>query len=1333
MKSFALLKTNVGLTTNIKIMINSNYNLSLSSIESNDELSNSKYKKVSFVKENYYDELINYFYDKLPSDTAFNIKYDNDIDSMSTDYASQYNELYQYGARNIANNKEYSEEYEYFAPLYISPNKLPKNFIIFRVDGSGIDNINKDNVKKNIFNNFKTVKLFDLTKNSILGEWLDINFNNNYFFPLTSFEMSFDNLEFSKWNGIDYETGGYTSKSLFFENIYREEKEIYEFEKFIFDGYKNNKIVYPNILNLSFLYDDAPANEDGFRKWSLNRYYGFYLDDMVKVKSISPYITPFIKNNVVIQSNNILYSPDGDPFVDGFSDQELYYIEYQNEYYKVVKFEEEGKITLQNIQSDNIVNKEYRTEYITRYKIISDINLENKEKEINKNIALIGSDIQNHNMLLTYDNEPYTIIDWSTADIWLIKIDDMYHNLIKNKDGNIIINSDYSFLISENEYKYWINKNDPTYTTTTNFTPNINNPPKKFDIYKLNFTDIKDFDTKIIDTEYSKYEYEKKSSLTETDETKMYLTNLNSISNPKNYDDFILNENVVNIPVSSEYTANYETFKISNGNLSDIWRINSVYCRWGFKNSISSNDMPYLLNNSLLFEDYNRTVNPFDQNPNRIERNLDYFYTINSSTASYIHHSLHIENQNNADIDLSFKFELDKYLNLGTYSIGTYSATYSFDYFTYFFDRNAKFDNGEFNKNIKKYSILNKGNNTIPNITLFRGIKFLIYDVADIKKDVETKNIEVLNLKTENTFDDYKFSILLSDNDYTLTDSNINNLCTLTQSQNSMNWIIFNEWEMDKNYSKDDIVIKDDILYIATNDNITLTPLGITASLSSDWAIYSSTFSNIFWNPDSNYSISSNGIVTDNKIVYNAGDYYCYIGGTDDFWKQDNNGYPYGDTVLFNGKYYISMTSSNTYRPDYSQPFKITKEFNIDRTKLDGTDVYDYIGSYYWVATQSTSPKWKMIEIWNPSTYYSSSNTYIVHNDIVYSTTLSQTGNEPGISSDWKREYSLEPDTSIIYSDINNPIIKMNNSYYMIKSNTSNSTLQNGINIYINKKWKNILINIDIADNTIPGLSETDRDYLYNKLNSKLTAYNFIQCFNNISNKYGFSDYINYIIIDENNIIKKYNYNSIDGIPYYIMCETPDEINMKHDSLTYIPINLPKDIKPQKVINNNISQDLSNLNYYNSIPISANIKSNEYVMDIQNDTIYRFSGFYEPIFYDIQLFEKNFFSTSVGNYIFDTNLTEFGLIKERKIRKINHKGSVLKLNNIKDQISIYPMLQEFGYLTTDSFIFKSTWDIGYHICTSTNPNLLASVKSKETMIKNINTIGIQEIIKNISL
>lgn len=1344
-------------------MVDSNYNLSLSSIESNEELSNSKFKKVSFNRKNYYDELVSFFYKNLPVDIAFSIKYDNDIDTVGREYNTQYDEIYQYGARNIFNNKDYKEEFEYFAPLYISPNNLPKFFIVFRVDGPGIESLDKENFKSLVLNKFKTVKVFDLTSKTFFGEWLNMNFNNNSFFPLTPFEMSFNNLEFSKWNGIDYENGGYISKSMFLQSIYEEEKEIFEFEKFIFDGYKNNKIVFPNILNISFLFDDTPANKDTLRKWSLNRYYGFYIDDMVKVRSISPYTPPTLKNDVIILDGNILSSTSGIPFVDGFLDGKIYYVEYNSQYYKVEKFEEvDGKPTLQKVSSRNVITEEYLNNIVSKFKIISDIDLKGKQSELNKNTGLISDSLNFNNILLNADRTNFEIPEWDTADVWLIEIDGMFHNLVREIGPELIdnqsiittrirINSDYSFLFNKNDYEYYINKSDSSYTKKVSFVVDENNPPKLFNIYKLKFTDVKDFDTRMVDTEYSKFEYEKKYELTETDETKIYLTDLNSKTFPKNYDDFIFNEKVVNIPVSSEYTANHEIFKIDNNNLNELWRKNSTYCRWGFQNSLSANDVPYLLNNSLIFEDFNRSVNPFDPNPKRIERNLDYFYTINSSTYSYVHHTLHVESQKDYGIDTSFKFELDKYLNLGTYSNGTYSLTYSFDYFSHFFEKNARFDNYKINKNSKKYSLFNSGNGSIPNITLFRGLKFFIYKVDDVKKN-DTGKIDVLNLRITNDFSEYKFSILLSDNDWMIVDSPLgNNRCVLTQSQNMMNWTIFDEWKMDKSYQLNDIVIKDDILYISnTNNNLVSNPTNEYSNAKNamsapynqtSWSVYTPNFTSIFWNPTINYTIGS--------VVYNGGDYYYYYGGAEDFWNPiyaDQTGYAENSVVLFKGRYYISMTSSNHHRPDFRQPFEIKSVFNQFRSSLDGKDVFDQVATYYWMSTQPSDPKWQVIKIWNPSIPYTSGD-FVVHNSIVYRCILySDSGIEPGISSNWLRVYSLIPDTNLVYNSTLNPIIEMNNSYYMINSNISNSTLQNGINIYINKKWKNVLINIDIADNTIPGISETDRDYLYSELNTKLTAYNFVQCINDISNKYGFTDYINYIIIEEDGSLKRYNYENIEGLPFIITCELPDDINIKVNSLDYRPISVPKELKPKKLLKS-IEPNLSNINFYNNNAIANEIRNNKDILkpsinysstvNLTNDIIYRFSGFYMPIFYQIELFESpklNIDNILIEeNYKFDTTLSYFGIMKERKIRKVNHKENILKLYNIKNQKSIYPMLDEFGYTFVDSFIFRSTWDTKYHQITTNDMQILEDNESKKELVTNSPLTGVQIPIININL
>ena len=260
-------------------------------------------------------------------------------------------------------------------------------------------------------------------------------------------------------------------------------------------------------------------------------------------------------------------------------------------------------------------------------------------------------------------------------------------------------------------------------------------------------------------------------------------------------------------------------------------------------------------------------------------------------------------------------------------------------------------------------------------------------------------------------------------------------------------------------------------------------------------------------------------------------------------------------------------------------------------------------------------------------------------------------------------------------------------------------------------------------------------------MNKKLTAFNFIKCVNDISNRYEFTDYLNYIIIDEDGNINKYNYKDLENLPYFITCETPDEVFMKHTSLNINPVSLPKNIKPTKVLKS-INTNLYNLNYYNQIPPASEIVSNKETPKVEKiyhggksiteDIIYRYSGFYMPLFYDIELFSKNFFTSSVGNYIFDESLTEFGIVKEKKIRKVNKLGSLLKLRNERDQISIYPMLDEFGYTVVDFFIFKSSWDIEYHYTTEVNESVIPII-SLPLIGNSLNkTIGQRDINKNLT-
>jgi hypothetical protein len=226
---------------------------------------------------------------------------------------------------------------------------------------------------------------------------------------------------------------------------------------------------------------------------------------------------------------------------------------------------------------------------------------------------------------------------------------------------------------------------------------------------------------------------------------------------------------------------------------------------------------------------------------------------------------------------------------------------------------------------------------------------------------------------------------------------------------------------------------------------------------------------------------------------------------------------------------------------------------------------------------------------------------------------------------------------------------------------------------------------------------------------SKLTAYNFINCINNLSNKYGFVDYIKYVIIDENGS-KVYSYNNVSELPLIITAESPDQLLSRIKSLDKFPKTLNvNQFKAKRKLDKANIQTIDMLNWFNDslslgteivkvkgdptiIPYYSGLSNNIY------NNLFRHSGPYCPIFYNIELFQQSVSSDgSIKNYKFDTSLTSFGLAKEQIISKVNRNSNLLQLRNKPDLKSIWPMIDEFGYTTTNFFIFKSTWDFEYHV------------------------------------
>ena len=1371
MKSFSILRTNVGLTTNVKIIIDSKYNLYLESIDSAPELSMSRFKKVQFSKDNYFDELVPYFFRDFPTDISFKIRNSDDSSIMYDKFENQYDDIYQAGARNIIDNKNYIEEYEIFAPIYVFKHDMPKYFIAFRIDGPGLTSLDKNNFRDEFLKQLKVVKIFDMTSNTNLGQWIDRSFRKNDHFPSTSLDVNFNDVEFTRWYGIDYNTGGFTYKSKFLGDYLQNENTLFDFEKLFFDGFKSNKIIYSQILNMSFLFDDTPSTPNSIRKWSINRYSGFYFDDMELMDKITPFITPKLNSDVQILEGNVLYSSLGDPFVLGYKDDMDMYVEYLGEFYLVVKYQETKKLSLEPLfddakyRKDKLKKDEYTNVVVDKYKILANIDIEGKEGLLNTKQCYIDSS----NRIVNINSTSYSISNFNLSDMNIIDIDGTYHSIIEDVDGYLKLVTDYGFNFRDGyRLEYYTNYPDTTNYKFIDLSISKKNRPYSFKIYRLKFTDIKDFDTQLIDNNFSKFQYEKLNSITKTEEPKIYTTNMDNNSYPKPLNDYIFNGQVESIPTSSDYNGNFELFRLENNKLSEIWNKNSIFSRFAYQNSLS-NGYYYLLNNSLVHGEFNGCADINRIDVERKYKNLDYFYTFNSGTNSYLHHSLHIEKNYSDFQDSSFRFELDKYISTYTYSTATQSsATYSYDYFSYLFDNQQSHLNNKIIFNSRKYSQFNLGDKSTPNETLFNGLKFKIFEVDSISKNDSL--IENINLFSTNKFIDYKFSILCSDNlqsidiDGNIYDTNrsgnfiqpqtdssylsgklafktteildelpndiyIGDIVDIRQSnqQNGvfdgtcsvtfvgslysggygfitdkdfisgatysgnyrikMNWIVVKNFDHDVEYIVNDIVIYDSILYKVVADVTLSDPLLDPSNSTSSFSIYSATTP--FWNPDYTYA--------QGDWVFKSGEYYyrnnidytqSLSGFSGDFWYKNRN-YNKDDISIQNGRYYKSIANNTSIRPNEKsrkEDINVNSKYWLEDSTFDSE-----------VSESSFSSLWTVIGVWDENNPYSIDN-YTVYKDILWKWTFedySTSDDIPGLSSYWLRVYSFLPDTDYVYTPSANPIIKISNNYY-INTFGNGNTLDSGIVIYINKKWKNILVNIYVNDNTTINIDNIERDYLYSDINSRLSAANFIKQINTLDSKYDFSDYTSYVIIEEDGSISKYDFSNISEIPYFISCEGPDKFDVNINSIVHRVSTIDKNIvNPTKELVNGQIDVLSKIDYYNNIPLGYEIdriQKNPKPIDM-----YRHSGAYMPVFYEIDLFDRNAESGLFGNYKFNESLSFFGIIKQRILSKVNKNGSVLKLKDNENYRSIYPMIDEFGYTYADFFMFKSTWDFEYHL------------------------------------
>jgi len=276
-RSFALLRTNPKLTSNVKLIVDSVGSLFLSSFRANKELSRIEYQKREIKHDGVYSEDIASFYKGIPSAGKYQVMRTSSDVAMQSTYGLQYEDQYHQGAiHNIT--KLYDEQYTIFAPIWLDK-KIPSNFIVYRVEDVNYDTEHtEDAAGQNsrvveLLKNATIVKSFDLSIKSKIGKYLNTHVNDKNF-PNGAITVNFGEGSQSTYNGIDVLNGGFTSKAEQFDGYYTQVDypEIFNNET-LTDGFERNQMAIANVINLEFLFDDDNAED-----YKIYRYFGLYTD-----------------------------------------------------------------------------------------------------------------------------------------------------------------------------------------------------------------------------------------------------------------------------------------------------------------------------------------------------------------------------------------------------------------------------------------------------------------------------------------------------------------------------------------------------------------------------------------------------------------------------------------------------------------------------------------------------------------------------------------------------------------------------------------------------------------------------------------------------------------------------------------------------------------------------------------------------------------------------------------------------------------------------------------------------------------------------------------------
>lgn len=281
--SFGLLRTNPTISTNAKLVVDSDGYLFMDAFIASSELSKNNYRKYPINPEtgSYSYDLASYF-GSLPNDVKFKVGRAGSDYNIYSDYSNQYEVQYNYGASFNA-TKVYKEQYRFLAPIWLDKN-MPTNFVVYRVDGATYENdIFANNISGQnsrileLLSKSTIVASYDLTETSNIGKYLRTHVNDKAF-PVSPISQNFEMDQYTIYRGIDVTKGGFVEKkeSLYDELVQHDNLEIFN-NQMLTSGFERNGVASANLINIEYLFDDFNAND-----YDIYRYFGVYVTEKVE-------------------------------------------------------------------------------------------------------------------------------------------------------------------------------------------------------------------------------------------------------------------------------------------------------------------------------------------------------------------------------------------------------------------------------------------------------------------------------------------------------------------------------------------------------------------------------------------------------------------------------------------------------------------------------------------------------------------------------------------------------------------------------------------------------------------------------------------------------------------------------------------------------------------------------------------------------------------------------------------------------------------------------------------------------------------------------------------